>query len=195
MALLEAVNGSKYHILCRLDQIFILPDINKSPGHDVRSGNKLAGTAFQSQDHNNNTILGQALSIFEDDVADVPDAQSVYQDRTSLYMINDLAAFRCQLDHVSGIRHDDIGLRYSDGKRNFPLCKAVTDLAVGSREEAASVLKELLQGRGPKAMRDMVALNAGLAIFLVEQGATLDECMAKGRAAVEQAAGRGSVHA
>ena len=56
-------------------------------------------------------------------------------------------------------------------------------------------LKELLQGRGPKAMRDMVALNAGLAIFLVEQGATLDECMAKGRAAVEQAAGRGFVHA
>ena len=33
-------------------------------------------------------------------------------------------------------------------------------------ERPASVLKELLQGRGPKAMRDMVALNAGLAIFL-----------------------------
>ena len=42
---------------------------------------------------------------------------------------------------------------------------------------------------------DMVALNAGLAIFLVEQGATLDECMAKGRAAVESAAGKGFVHA
>ena len=71
----------------------------------------------------------------------------------------------------------------------------VTDLAVSSKEEAASVLRELLQGRGPKAMRDMVALNAGLAIFLVEQGATLDECMAKGRAAVESAAGKGFVHA
>ena len=65
----------------------------------------------------------------------------------------------------------------------------------GSKEEAAAVLRELLQGRGPRAMRDMVALNAGLAIFLVEQGATLDECMVKGRAAVEQAAGRGFVHA
>ncbi|MBO4296962.1 MAG: anthranilate phosphoribosyltransferase [Desulfovibrio sp.] len=71
----------------------------------------------------------------------------------------------------------------------------VTDLAVSSKEEAASVLRDLLQGRGPKAMRDMVALNAGLAIFLVEQGATLDECMAKGRAAVESAAGKGFVHA
>ena len=68
---------------------------------------------------------------------------------------------------------EDVPMEIDPARYGIQPC-TVTDLAVSSKEEAASVLRDLLQGRGPKAMRDMVALNAGLAIFLVEQGATLD---------------------
>ena len=67
------------------------------------------------------------------------------------------------------------------------------DLAVHSREEALFVLEELLQGRGPQPMKDMVALNTGLALHLVEPGLTLARCMEKAREAVEGGAGKGFV--
>lgn len=49
----------------------------------------------------------------------------------------------------------------------IPPC-APEDLAVSSREEAVNVLRELLNGGGPSAMRDMLALNVGMGIHLHE---------------------------
>ncbi len=66
----------------------------------------------------------------------------------------------------------------------------VEDLAVASKEEAIAVLRELLAGRGPKPMREMLALNVGLALYLLDENAPLDLCMARGREAVASGVGR-----
>ncbi len=64
------------------------------------------------------------------------------------------------------------------------------DLTVKSREEAVAVVRELLQGRGNRHMRDMVALNVGLAIHIIKPEKPLAECMREARDAVECGAGR-----
>lgn len=66
---------------------------------------------------------------------------------------------------------------------------AEADLAVHSKEEAVNVLKELLKGRGSRAMLDMVSLNTGLAIYLMEDDMALSEAMRKAREAVYSGAG------
>ena len=63
------------------------------------------------------------------------------------------------------------------------------DLEVKNREEAAAVLKEILAGRGPRAMRDMVAVNAAFAIYMLEENKTMDECVAMARKGVAEGAG------
>lgn len=69
------------------------------------------------------------------------------------------------------------------------------ELAVTSREEAVAVLRQLLEGEGPRPMRDMVALNVGLAVFLMEEDLPLDVCMARAREAVRAGLGRRVLHA
>lgn len=39
------------------------------------------------------------------------------------------------------------------------------DLLISGPDQGCSVLKELLQGRGPKSMADMLAFNVGLGLF------------------------------
>lgn len=63
------------------------------------------------------------------------------------------------------------------------------ELACASKEEAVATLRELLAGRGPKPMRDMVILNAALAIYLLENDITFDDAVIKARAGVESGAG------
>lgn len=70
----------------------------------------------------------------------------------------------------------------------FAPCRT-DEVEVGSREEAAAVLRELLAGRGPRAMRDMMTLNAAFAIWLMEDGLSLEDCVAKARKAVAEGAG------
>lgn len=57
------------------------------------------------------------------------------------------------------------------------------DLAVRSKSEAVAVLKDILAGKGPRAMMDMVILNVGVAMFLLEDHMDLSVCMAKAREA------------
>lgn len=68
-------------------------------------------------------------------------------------------------------------------------------LSVGSREEAVSVLRELLEGRGPQAMRDMLTLNVGMSVYLLEEKLPLATCMARAREALASGAGRKVLHA
>lgn len=63
------------------------------------------------------------------------------------------------------------------------------DLACSTREEAIAALKDLLSGGGSMAMRDMVILNAGVAIYLLEEGLSLAEAIAKAREGVMSGAG------
>ena len=72
---------------------------------------------------------------------------------------------------------------------------AVEDLAVGSKEEAVAVLKGILNGEGPRAMLDMVALNVGLAVYLLEENMDMALCMARAREAVSAGVGRKVLHA
>ena len=69
------------------------------------------------------------------------------------------------------------------------------DLAVSSKDEAVAVLRDLLAGGGSRAMRDMVTLNVGLALYLLEDGPTQALCMARAREAVESGLGRRVLHA
>ncbi len=55
------------------------------------------------------------------------------------------------------------------------------DMACKDKEEALSRQREVLSGSGPRAMQDMVSLNLGLAIHLLEPGRNLRECMAQAR--------------
>ena len=63
------------------------------------------------------------------------------------------------------------------------------DVAVHSKEEAVACLRELLQGRGNSHMKDMVVLNVGLAIHVIDGTKSLDKCMKEARDAVEGGAG------
>lgn len=60
---------------------------------------------------------------------------------------------------------------------------------VKDREEAVKVLRQLLAGEGSSAMMDMVALNVGLAIFLMEPHRDLASCLARAKEAVYSGAG------
>ena len=71
----------------------------------------------------------------------------------------------------------------------------VEDLAVSGKEEAVAVLNDILNGQGPRAMMDMVILNVGVAMFLLEDHMDLAVCMAKAREAVCAGVGRRTLHA
>lgn len=68
------------------------------------------------------------------------------------------------------------------------------DLAVHSRDEAVATLKQLLAGEGPAPMKDMIILNLGLGIYLMEDNMPLDIAMAKAREAVSAGIGRKALH-
>ena len=66
----------------------------------------------------------------------------------------------------------------------------VEDLAVSGKEQAVAVLKDILNGQGPRAMMDMVVLNVGLAVYLLEEKMDMALCMARAREAVSAGVGR-----
>lgn len=60
----------------------------------------------------------------------------------------------------------------------------LSDVAVANRDEAVAVLLELINGEGPEAMRDMLALNLGVALHLLEDDLTIQQGVDKARDAV-----------
>ncbi len=64
------------------------------------------------------------------------------------------------------------------------------DVRVKDKDEAIDVLRELLAGKGPEAMRDMLALNVAVALHLAEEGMGMAECTDRARAAVTAGVGR-----
>ena len=66
----------------------------------------------------------------------------------------------------------------------FPPCLP-EDLACTSKDEALAMQRHILKGHGPQALQDMVALNLGLAIYLLEDNAILDMTMDVARAKVK----------
>ena len=76
----------------------------------------------------------------------------------------------------------------------FPPCRP-EELSVPDRATAVAVLRRLLRGEGPEAMRHMLTLNVGMALHLLEEKLSLRACMAKAREAVASGAGRRLLHA
>jgi len=58
------------------------------------------------------------------------------------------------------------------------------EVVVAGRDEAVAVLKDVLAGKGNQTMRDMVALNLGCALHLLEEGLSLKQGVARARDAV-----------
>ncbi|MEZ0574604.1 anthranilate phosphoribosyltransferase [Halodesulfovibrio aestuarii] len=82
------------------------------------------------------------------------------------------------------IRHAEL----DPAEFGFEPC-AEEDLAVQGKEEGLAVLHELLEGKGPKAMQDMLALNTGMALHLITNE-PLKTCMERAREAVAAGVGR-----
>jgi len=60
------------------------------------------------------------------------------------------------------------------------------DLACTSKEEALKLQRQVLAGQGPRSLKDMVTLNLGVAIHLLEDDMPLDVAMETARDKVEQ---------
>ena len=58
------------------------------------------------------------------------------------------------------------------------------------KTEALAVLKAVLAGQGPAAMRDMLALNLGAALHLLEDGLSLSDGVARARRIVQAGVAR-----
>jgi anthranilate synthase/phosphoribosyltransferase len=63
------------------------------------------------------------------------------------------------------------------------------DLAVSGPEEGTAVLRELLDGRGPEPMRQMLALNVGFGLHLLCPEKPLAACMIEGKTAIAKGVG------
>jgi len=62
-------------------------------------------------------------------------------------------------------------------------------LTINGPAEGEKVLRELLAGRGPAPMRDMLILNVGLAIYVFRGAESFDLCLKEARQAVEGGVG------
>ncbi|WP_027184387.1 anthranilate phosphoribosyltransferase [Desulfovibrio inopinatus] len=60
-----------------------------------------------------------------------------------------------------------------------------SDVVVSGRDEALGVITELLSGKGPEAMRDMIVLNLGVCLHLLEDDLPLRDAFEKGMEAVK----------
>ncbi len=53
------------------------------------------------------------------------------------------------------------------------------ELCYPDKNESLTVMRSVLQGQGPQPVRDMVCLNLALAIYLLEDGLPLEECLVR----------------
>ncbi|MDR2160922.1 MAG: anthranilate phosphoribosyltransferase [Desulfovibrio sp.] len=70
----------------------------------------------------------------------------------------------------------------------FAVCDPA-DLAVDGPEQGTAILRALLDGKGPEAMRQMLALNTGFGLHLLRPEQPLAACMAEAKQAVASGAG------
>ena len=60
------------------------------------------------------------------------------------------------------------------------------DLVCNSEEESLKVMKEILTGKAPSAIKNMVSLNLGVCLFLLEKDVSLKECIEEAKKRVGQ---------
>lgn len=70
-----------------------------------------------------------------------------------------------------------------------------TDLACKNREEAISLMRQALQGKAPKAIAEMVALNLALALLILEEDLNFKQCLILARKKVSLGINMERLHA
>ena len=90
---------------------------------------------------------------------------------------------------VAYVRGRDVRFEDLDPARfGFSPCEP-EDLMIRNPEEGAAVLRDLLNGKGPEPMRQMLALNTGFGLHLLQPEKTLAACMAETRQALADGTG------
>jgi anthranilate phosphoribosyltransferase len=69
------------------------------------------------------------------------------------------------------------------------------DLTCAGKEEALQFQRQVLAGQGPRSLQDMVTLNLGVALHILEDDLPLDLAMETAQAKVEQGLSKGEIHA
>ncbi len=60
------------------------------------------------------------------------------------------------------------------------------DLKIRDREHSLSIMKMLLSGKGPETIKDMVAMNLGMALYLLEEDITLKDAVSLAREKIDK---------
>ena len=68
------------------------------------------------------------------------------------------------------------------------------DLQIESLDHSERVMRDILSGRATQPVKDMVALNVGLGLYLLKPEMSLATCMAKAREAVAGGVGGRALH-
>ncbi len=63
---------------------------------------------------------------------------------------------------------------------------AIHELTCSTKEEALAMQRKVLSGNGPQSLKDMVTLNLGMGIFLLEDDMTLELAMEQAQAKVDE---------
>ena len=69
------------------------------------------------------------------------------------------------------------------------------ELCFPDKDQALQVMRTVLTGQGPEPVLDMVALNLALAVHLLEDQLSLDQCLDLARSAIRQGIDLGRFHA
>ncbi|MFO8032477.1 MAG: anthranilate phosphoribosyltransferase [Desulfohalobiaceae bacterium] len=85
-------------------------------------------------------------------------------------------------------------LEIHPGEYGFQAC-SVQDLACADKEHSLQLMQGVLTGQGPEPVLDMLALNLGLALYLLQEGQTLQDCMFQATRQVRQGIARENLYA
>lgn len=100
----------------------------------------------------------------------------------------------CGQNDVVLVRDGDCeSVRLDPAKLDIRPCRP-EDLACRDKEQALELMSHVLRGRAPKAVRDMLALNLGMALSLLD-GAELSESVRRAGHKVEAGLTKGAIHA
>jgi anthranilate phosphoribosyltransferase len=80
------------------------------------------------------------------------------------------------------------------GDYGFQAC-SVQDLACADKDHSLQLMQSVLTGRAPEPILDMLALNLGLSLYLLQAGRSLQDCMLQAAGVVRQGIARESLYA
>ncbi|NLW81243.1 MAG: anthranilate phosphoribosyltransferase [Desulfovibrionales bacterium] len=101
----------------------------------------------------------------------------------------------CGPGRILFVEHGSVREAHLDPDEFGMAACSAQDLSCPSRGEALQRQREVLSGRGSQPLKDMVALNLGLALHLLEDHLSLHAAMNEARAHVSRGMSRGVSHA